>query len=345
MQMTSFGTLPTGEHIERHTLSNATGTRLSVITYGGLISELLVPDSHGQARDVILGYQTLDDYAASSLFLGTITGRVAGRITGGRFTLGGREYQLEINNPPNHIHGGSHGFDRRIWTAEQARNEFGQEILRISYRSPDGEAGYPGNLNCTVVYTLTDENEVIINYHAESDKITPINLTNHSYFNLAGEGSGTIDDHVLQINAADYVPSADDMTLLGRLDPVTPANDFRQPRRIGDALPGLHKQHGDTYLATCRTKSGLELIAQVSEPHSGLTMEVLSTKRFLQFYTGQFLDGSVTGKSGRPYHARAGLCLECQGYPDGVNHPQLDDILLHPGESYEQTTVYRFTSR
>lgn len=339
MKKRVFGTLPGGEAVEEYTLTNTNGLVLKVLTYGGIITELHVPGRDRKMADVVLGFSGLADYLGRHPYFGAITGRVAGRITQGKFDLEGRSYQLAVNNAPNHLHGGLCGFDKRLWKASEDEG-----ALRLEYHSPDGEEGYPGSVDISVTYALTKDNEVVIRYEAATDHTTPFNPTNHSYFNLAGEGNGEIGDHVLQIFADTFVPTAEDLTLSGRRESVAGrANDFRNPRPVGEAVPRLLKNHGDAYLVRNHNALAPELVARVSHPASGRIMEVLSTETCVQFYTGVFLDGSFTGKSGVPYGPHAGLCLECQGYADGVNHPEFASGLLRPGETYRQTTAYRFS--
>jgi aldose 1-epimerase len=338
-----FGTLPTGETVEEYTLTNANGVTLKFITYGGIINELHIPDRHGVKADVVLGFNDLAGYLEPHPYFGTITGRVAGRITGGKFTLDGRNYELLVNNPPNHLHGGALGFDKRLWKAQIVEVAGSTTAVKLTYRSPHGEEGYPGNLDVAVTYSLSDANEVIIQYEAVTDQATPVSLTNHSYFNLAGEGNGTIEHHQLQISSAEIVLTDSQMTLLGQRAPVTGLpNDFNQPKPLADALPRLLNSHGDNYLVAHTNGKSLRLVARLEDPASGRVMEALTTEDCLQLYTAAYLDGSLTGKSGRPYSRFGGLCLECQGYPDGVNHPELGNIILRPEEAYRQTTIYRF---
>jgi aldose 1-epimerase len=334
-----FGTMPGGEPVFEYTLANAHGMALKIINYGGIITQLHVPDRGGRVADVVLGFDNLEQYLAGHPHFGCITGRVAGRVTGGRFSLDGVKYQLAINDPPNHLHGGSMGFDKRLWTAEAPSGEQGAARVTLRYFSPDGEEGYPGNVRVSVVYTLTESNALAIEYTATTDKATPLSLTNHSYFNLGGEGSGSIVDHQLRIYAGEYAPADDSMTLLDRRERVAgQANDFGRPQRIGDALPGLWKRHGDHYFLR------RDRAARLTDPRSGRVMTVSTTEPCLQFYTGVSLDGTQIGKSGRAYGPHAGLCLECQGYPNGVNEPKLGDIVLRPGSTYQQKTVYAFSS-
>lgn len=340
-----FGHLPSGEEIDEYTLINTQGAILKIITYGGIITQLHVPDSKGCNADVVLGFSNLAGYLAKHPYIGAIIGRVAGRITAGKFSLEGKNYHLAINDPPNHLHGGFNGFDKRVWKAGPLTRNDGAPSLQLKYRSVDGEEGYPGDVDVAVTYTLSAENEVIMEYEAKTTKATPLSLTNHSYFNLAGEGSGTVKDHILQILTHDYVPTNEEMTLQGRIESVLgKANDFTAPQRIGDALTHLLKNHGDNYLFS-GTTSGLRPIAKVMESQSKRMLEVFSTEPCLQFYSGVYLDGTLIGKSGKPYGAHAGFCLECQGYPDGVNSPEIGDIILMPGETYRQTTIYKFSTK
>jgi len=334
--------MPSGERIEEYTLTNKNNLSLKVITYGGIVNQLHVPDRNGRMADVVLGFDNLEQYLAGHPYFGCITGRVAGRLTHGKFSLNGKNYTLAINNPPNHLHGGAVGFDKRIWNAEVLSGQ--EPRLRLNYLSPDGEEGYPGNVRVSVVYALTDANEFVVEYEAVTDRATPLNLTNHSYFNLAGEGSGRIDDHILQIFADDYAPADEMMTLLGRRESVAGlANDFTPARRIGDAIPGLWQNHGDVYFTRNGKSAFSTPVARLVAPGSGRVMEISSTEPCLQLYTGVSLDGTLAGKSGRPYGPHSALCLECEGYPNGVNAPQLGNIVLRPGETYRQTTVHKFS--
>lgn len=336
-----FGHLPTGETVERYEARSGSGMSVSILTFGGIVQALSVPDAEGITSDVALGFGDLDAYLRGHPHFGAITGRVAGRITGARFPLGGHEYRLAANNGSNHLHGGVTGLDKRLWHAETRADR-----LVLRYRSPDGEEGYPGNADLAVTYRLTTENELVIESEAVVDQPTPISLTNHSYFNLAGEGSGTVEGHVVQILADEYVPTDGDLTLSGRRESVAgDPGDFRQPRRLGDALPGIPLRHGYNYLLR-RAKEGTATeVARVWEPRSGREMVVSTDEDCLQFYTGVFLDGSLSGKSGAAYRSHAGLCLECQGYPDGLSHPALGTILTEPGRPRRRKTVYRFGVR
>ena len=340
MKTSLFGHLPDGRAVHEYVLENGRGLALHVLDYGGIVTRLLVPDAQGRTADVVLGFDRLAPYVERPPSLGALVGRVAGRITNAAFTLNGNRYALPRNEAPNHLHGGVTGFDRRLWQAvpEDA------SALTLVYRSPDGEEGYPGTLDVRVTFRLTPRNEWILQYEAQTDAPTPFCPTHHSYFNLAGEGAGSTEGHQLQIFADRRVPTDERFTLSGRLEPIAgTAADFNRPRRLGDAIPHLFKQHGDTYLL--RRTPGVEPTpaARLEDPASGRVMEVATTERFLQFYTAAMLDFTPAGKSGRPYAPFGGVCLECQGYADGANHPDIGDIILEPGTTYRQTTVHTFS--
>jgi aldose 1-epimerase len=341
----TFGFLPTGESVEAWTLSGSGGLELEAITYGGIVTRLLAPDCDGRLADVVLGFNDLDSYVGGHPYFGAIAGRVAGRITGASFNLGGKTYELSRNDPPNHLHGGVQGFDKRIWSATPMDRSDGVPSLRLTYRSPDGEEGYPGTVDVTVTYTVTSDNVFLIETEAVTDQPTPFNLTHHSYFNLAGEATGSIADHELQIRADESVVTDKHMTLLPRCGSVTgQGNDFRHPRRLQAAIPLLFQNHGDLYLIP-KTSSNNPIskplhVARLVHPGSGRVLDVSTTETHLQLYTGAALDGSLTGKSGTQYAKHGGICLECEGYPDGVNAPSLGDIILRPGPPRLQTTAY-----
>lgn len=342
MSSRPFGLLPSGEPVEAFTLANAGGASAEILTYGGIVAALRVPDRRGQLADVVLGFNHLEPYVAGRAYLGALIGRIAGRLTGGRLAVEGRTYELARNNGANHLHGGRVGFDRRVWRATPLTRPDGAASLRLDYHSPDGEEGYPGRLDVAVIYTLTAANALVVETEAVSDRVTPLSLAQHSYFNLAGEGSGPVADHEVQICADAFVPAADaGLTLSGRREPVAGANDFRRPRRLGDALPGLFQSHGDCYLLDGPPP---RLVARVVEPRSGRVLEVTTDESCLQFYTGVGLDGAQTGKSGRPYGPYAGFCLECQGYPDAASRPEFGDILVRPGRPQLHRTVYAFSA-
>ncbi len=346
IQQSVFGQLPNGQTVQKFTLKGSAGIEADIITYGGIITRLMVPDRAGSKADVVLGLPTLQDYLAGHHYFGCITGRVAGRITHGRFLLDGREVQLAVNDPPNHLHGGQGGLDKKLWQPTAFTTPAGDPALLLSCLSPDGDDGYPGNLTLHVTYSLTGDNSLVINYEATTDAPTPLSLTNHSYFNLAGEASGRVDDHIVQIFADSYVPTDENMTLLGRIESVDGRpNDLRQPKRLGDILDGLLGQHGDNYIIRNGGRGKVVPVAVAHDPGSGRTLHVSSTEACLQFYTSAMLDrAKATGKSGSLYDRFHGLCFECQGYPDGVNSPEIQDIILRPGETYLQRTIYRFTA-
>ncbi len=341
-----FGTLPGGESVTAFTLAGSGGLSLQVITYGGIVTHLHVPDRNNSCDDVVLGFDNLAGYAAGHPFFGAIAGRVAGRISGACFTLEGKTYQLARNDPPNHLHGGLVGLDKRVWTAHPVARSDGAPSLRLTYHSPDGEEGYPGAIDIAVIYTVTSDNAFIIDSEAISDRLTPFSLTQHSYWNLAGKSADSIADHKLEIYADEAIATDENMTLLGqRVLVAGQPNDFNQSRRMGDAIPHLYKQHGDLYLVR-RPNSASKLVpaARLTDPGTGRVLTVSTTEQYLQLYTGVSLDGKQTGKSGRPYRAHAGLCLECEGYPDGASNGAFGDILLQPGRPQRQTTVYAFST-
>lgn len=316
------------------------------MTYGGIVTRLLAPDREGHLADVVLGLSNLDSYLAGHPHFGAITGRVAGRITGARFTLDGKTYELARNQAPNHLHGGIEGFDKKIWTATPIAGPDGGCSLRLTCRSRDGEEGYPGTVDVSVTYTVTADNIFSIDTEAVTDRPTPFNITHHSYFNLAGEGSGSIAGHLLRIHADQYVPANEHLTLLGRYASVDGANDFRESRRLGAAIPDLFLNHGDLYLLRRSRHSASELTpaARLVEPFSGRALDVSTTESHLQLYTGAMLDGSLTGKSGVAYARHAGVCLECHGYPDGANAPDFSDNILRPERPQRHTTMYAFST-
>lgn len=342
MTQTQFGTMPDGRPVDLYTLTNANGAVLKVINYGTIITELHVPDRTGQLGDVVLGFDNLAQYLAGHPYFGCTVGRVANRIAGAKFTLDGKTYTLAANNGPNHLHGGLKGFDKVLWQAEPQTDA----SVKFTYTSPDGEEGYPGNLAVTVVMTWTDQNELVLEYTATTDKPTPVNLTNHSYFNLACEG--TILGHVLMLSASQYTPADVSLIPTGEIKPVagTPL-DFTTPTPIGARFDQLdtNPRGYDHNFVINRAGKGLALAARVFEPNTGRVMEVFTTEPGVQLYTGNFLDGSLKGKRGVVYSQYTGFCLETQHSPDAVNKPAFPSIILRPGHTYHQTTVYRFSVR
>jgi aldose 1-epimerase len=342
VQIEEFGKLPNGSAVRRFTLTNKNGVVAKLIEYGAILSELWVPDRNGTLGNVVTGFDNLAQYLNGHPFFGATTGRYANRIAKGRFTLEGKEYTLATNNGPNALHGGLKGFDKQLWNGEALPTKAGEQGVRFSYLSKDGEEGYPGTLNVVVTYTLTDENALVIDYSATTDKTTIVNLTNHSYFNLAG--SGDILNHELRVNADRYTPVNDQLIPTGDLAPVvgTPF-DFQQGSRIGARFDQLTNPPGyDHNLVLKRNGPGLEAIAWVHEPGSGRRMEVLTTEPGMQLYTGNFLDGKLVGVGGVAYKQHSAFCLETQHFPDSPNHPNFPSTVLRPGEMYKTTTVYRF---
>jgi aldose 1-epimerase len=344
-----FGTLPTGERVQAFTLTNARGMEMRVIDYGGIIVSLRTPDRAGNIADIVLGFDDLEGYVKSSPYFGAITGRYANRIAKGQFTLDGTTYRLAVNNGPNALHGGLKGFDKVVWQVEPSADTSGARLV-LRYTSADGEEGYPGTLRATVTYTLTDRNELVVEYEATTDKPTPVNLTQHTYFNLAGEGSGTVLDHVVSIGADRYVPIDSTSIPTGDLPSVagTPF-DFRTPTPIGARIdqpdPQLTNGHGYDHtfvLNRAQGSTGLVHAAHVVEPISGRTLDVATTEPGVQFYTGNFLDGKVVGKNGHAYPRRGGFCLETHHFPDSPNKPQFPSTILRPGDTYHSRTVFTF---
>jgi aldose 1-epimerase len=345
LEKTPFGVLPDGTAVELYTLQNASGITLKVMTYGALITELRTPDRQGQMDDIVLGFDNLESYLKGHPYFGAVVGRYANRIAKGKFTLEGQSYTLAINNDPNALHGGLKGFDKVVWAAEPVPVKNGVAI-RFNYTSPDGEEGYPGNLVIRVTYTLTDANELIMDYEAKTDRATIVNLTNHSYFNLAGEGD--ILGHELMLNAAHYTPVDDTLIPTGEITPVkgTPM-DFTSPKPIGRDLGELTNvpQGYDHNFVLNRAGKGLALCARVHEPKTGRTLEILTTQPGVQFYSGNFLDGTLTGKRGIVYQKHYGFCLETQHYPDSPNQPRFPSVVLRPNQTYQHSTVHKFGAR
>lgn len=334
----------------QYTLRNGNGMEVKVSNYGARITSIRVPDRNGKTADVVLGYDSAEAYinALKHPYFGATVGRCCGRIAGAQFKLDGRTYQLAANNGANHLHGGRVGFDKVIWKTEMA--ERGR--VRLAYLARDGEEGYPGNLQVTVTFSLNPDNELRIDYAASTDRKTPVNLTNHTYFNLKGEGRGDVLGHELMIHAANFTPLNSALIPTGEIRPVagTPL-DFTQSKPIGRDIAVPDEQlilaHGydHNFVLDDGGKEGLRSAAEVYEPESGRILEVLTTEPGLQLYTGNFLAGDLKGKSGRPYVRRGGLCLETQHFPDSPNQPSFPNTILKPGESWRSTTVFRFGVR
>jgi aldose 1-epimerase len=347
MKKEAFGTTPQGSAIDLYTFANAHGMEVRAINYGGIIVSLRVPDKSGHLDDVVLGLSNLHDYLDNKAYLGAIIGRYGNRIANARFKLDGATYTLAANNGPNTLHGGNVGFNKLVWNAEPFENEHGVGLI-FTHTSPDGDEGYPGNLKVKVTYTLTDQNELIFDYEATTDKATPVNLTQHTYFNLAGDGKGDILGHHVTLNADRFTPVNGDLIPLGELRPVknTPF-DFTQSTAIGARINDKDEQltlgHGyDHNFVIRRSGTGAELTARVHEPGSGRVMEVFTTEPGVQFYTGNFLDG-VAGKNGHVYKQRFGFCLETQHFPDSPNQSAFPTTILRPGETYRSRTMYKFS--
>lgn len=344
-----FGSLPTGEKARVFTMTNARGMELRVLDYGGIIVSLRTPDRTGAFADIVLGFDDLTGYVTSSPYFGAIAGRYANRIANGRFTLDGITHDLAVNNPPNALHGGVKGFDKVVWRAEPGADSAGVH-LTLRYTSPDGEEGYPGTLRATTTYTLTGSNQLVVSYEATTDRPTVVNLTQHSYFNLAGEGSGDILGHELTLNADRFIPIDSTFIPTGEIAPVagTPF-DFRTPTRIGRRIDEPHAQlrngHGYDHsfvLTRSGQDTGLVRAAHLVDPRSGRTLDVATTEPGLQVYSGNFLDGTVIGKAGHAYQRRGAVCLETQHFPDSPNKPQFPSTIVRPGQTYRSRTVFSF---
>ena len=340
-----FGVLPSGDSVHVYTLTNANGIEARILDYGGIVVSLRTPDRAGTFADIVLGFDSLSDYVKDSPYFGALVGRFANRIARGRFTLDGTSYSLAANNGVNALHGGVRGFDKVVWQGTPVHDSTGVGVV-LRHESPDGDEGYPGTLQAQVTYTLTDRNELVIDYEATTDQATPINLTHHSYFNLAG--AGDVLGHVLSINADRYVPIDTTLIPTGVLEPVDDSPfDLRANVAIGAKIGTPHQQltnakgYDHTFVLN-RSGPGLSLAARVVEPVSGRTLDVATTEPGIQLYTGNFLDGSLTGKGGRVYQQRHGFCLETQHFPDSPNQPAFPSTILRPGERYRSTTVYTF---
>lgn len=344
-----FGALPDGKEVTRYTLRNANGTEMSVINYGGIITSLKTIDKQGQFADIVLGYDSLSSYIKSSPFFGALIGRYGNRIAKGKFTLDGTSYNLATNNDLNHLHGGVKGFDKVFWNIEVLPDS---ASLKLTYTSADGEEGYPGNLTTEVVYTLTDADELKIDYNASTDKKTIVNLTQHTYFNLTGDANQDILNHQLMMDAPQLVPVDKTLIPTGELTSVTNTPfDFNTLTPIGarinqdDEQLKFGKGYDHCWVLNKYDGKTLRKIAELYEPNSGRVVEVSTTEPGIQLYSGNFLDGTLIGKSGVVYKHRSGLCLETQHYPDSPNKPSFPSVVLNPGETYTTTTVYTFLTK
>lgn len=336
-----------GKSVSLFVLNNHSGSQACITNFGGKIVTVFVTDKNGKFVDVVLGKSNIDDYMNDQEpYFGAICGRTGNRIAKGKFTLDGKEYQLAINNGPNNLHGGLKGFNSVVWDAKQIDDQ----TLELSYLSKDGEEGFPGNLKVTVIYTLTDSNELQIDYKATTDQTTILNLTNHSYFNLSGEGDTYVGDHDLQINADTYLPTDDVAIPLGDPQKVegTPF-DFRSPSKIGNKIEDDDTQiiygngYDHTFVINKAKENDLAFTSKASSPKTGIVMETYTTEPGVQLYTGNYLDGSFKGKNGHTYPKRSAFCLETQHYPNSINHPAYPTVILKPGEEFNSKTVYKFS--
>jgi aldose 1-epimerase len=343
---------PFGTQDERpitlYTLTNSHGVEIRAINYGGIILSIRVPDRQGRFADIALGHDTVEGYTPNPAYLGAIIGRVANRIANGTFTLDGKTYTLPKNNGTNSLHGGVKGFDKVVWDGKAGE---GKRSVTFSYLSKDGEEGYPGNLKVKVTYTLTDANDLVIDYEATTDKATPINLTHHAYFNLAGEGNGDVLNHEVWLDADRFTPVDQNLIPTGELRSVTGTPlDFTTTTRIGARIEDNYDQlslaggYDHNFIINHKNKGDLTPAARVYEPTGGRVLEVSTTEPAIHLYTGNFLDGTVTGKQGHVYQRRSGFCLETQHYPDSPNHPDFPNTILRPGATFRSRTEFRFSA-
>ena len=346
----AFGLLEDGGKVSLYTLTNSTGAEVRIINYGAIVVSLKVPDRAGRLRDVVLGYDDLGGYVQDKAFLGAIVGRYANRIAAGRFTLDGKSYQLDLNDGLHHLHGGAQGFYKKLWKAEKVRGKGGPGV-KLTYDSADGEGGYPGKVRMTVTYTLTPENALRIEYQGTTDKPTILNPTHHSYFNLSGDPRQTVLDEELTIDADQMTAVGAGLIPTGKLVDIagTPM-DFRQPAKIGARIEASDEQlvlgkGYDHNWVLRRQGSGVHRAAELFDARSGIVLQVLTDQPGLQFYSGNFLNGTIHGKQGVVYQRRTALCLEAQLFPDAPNHPMFPSAALRPGHRYKQTTIYQFSTR
>ncbi|HBG42084.1 MAG TPA: galactose-1-epimerase [Porphyromonadaceae bacterium] len=344
----TFEKIVDGKQTGLYTLENKQGCELAVTNYGAKIVSLLVPDKNGQERDIVLGHRSIDEYLSSQEpYFGAVCGRVANRIAKGRFSLKGKDYTLAINNGPNSLHGGIKGFNAVVWEV----NNVSADSIEFSYLSVDGEEGYPGNLKVTVIYTLTDDNTVDIQYHAETDQATILNLTNHSYFNLSGEGDPHIGDHLLSLRADTYLPTDANAIPYGKPEPVTGTPmDFTTPHLIGERIDDdfqqLHfgKGYDHTYVLNKKTPGEYAYAGVCESPKTGIRMEIYTTEPGIQLYTGNWMTGNFAAKKGHHYPERSAVCFETQHFPDSINKPEYPSVVLEPGEKFSSRTSFRFST-
>ena len=340
-----FGTLPDGREVASRTLSNGRGMEVEFLAWGGTIRRIATADRHGRIAEVTLGFDRLEPYLARHPYFGAMVGRIAGRVSGGRIRVGDRVWQLACNDVPNHLHGGVEGLDRRLWNLGDVPGGDPTRTLRLTYRSPDGEEGYPGTVEIAIDCQLDDDGALHLRYSAEADVPTPLSLTNHAYFNLAGAGSGSIGDQRIAIYADQHVPTAADGTLSGRLVPVSGTTaDLRSGCTCAEAMARIAYGHGDLYRLRPTPAETPQLAARAEDPRSGRVLEVLTTEPWLQFYTGAASAGITRGTSGATYGPHAGFCLEAERYPDGCADPHLGDLIIAPGRPYRQHTIFRFST-
>lgn len=346
-----FGKLSDGREVYSYTLTNSSGSQVKIINYGAVVVSLLVPDKNGKFADIVTGYENPQGYETGTSYFGAIVGRYGNRIGKGQFKLNGKSYQLTINDGPNHLHGGTIGFNKVLWDAEENKSKSGPS-LKLTYTSKDGEQGYPGTLNISVIYTLTDKNELRIDYKATTDKPTILNPTHHSYFNLSGDFKNTILDHELTIDADSITPIDSTLITTGKMLSVknTPF-DFKKPTKIGlhindnDEQIKFGKGFDHNWVLNNYRAGKVRKVVTLYEPVSGRLMEVLTDQPGMQFYSGNFMNGTSKGKDGATYPYRTGLCLEAQHYPDSPNKPKFPTVTLRPGATYKQTTIYRFSTK
>ncbi|NQU22614.1 MAG: galactose mutarotase [Candidatus Nealsonbacteria bacterium] len=341
IEKTSFGKTKDGTEVDRYTLTNDNGLKVGLITFGAMMTSVEVPDRDGKFANVTLFRDTLDDYIEGHPYFGCVAGRYANRIAKGKFTLDGKEYSLTINNDANHLHGGEVGFDKHVWKAKPIEAD-GSVGVRFSLTSPDGDQGYPGTLEASVTYSLNNDNELKMDYKATTDKPTVLNLTNHAYWNLAGAGSGDVLGHRLMINGDRYLPCDDELIPTGKVNEVkdTPM-DFTKPKKVGARIDQVEGGYDHCYVLKEGKGKGLTLCARLVDPGSGRVMEIRTSQPAVQLYTGNFLEGKISG-GGVAYQKHFALCLETQHYPDSPNQPKFPSTVLRPGEKYHQVTVHKF---